>query len=112
MKTVTTVVIKLRAYIWTGNLIYSMGLMYLTEQTKNSSLFIRDVMSVGLDVCACVSNFFQIAISPTIFLRFLRHLAHVISVPLCNKTVEQFFKILLLQIFREFLFFIFFFANR
>jgi len=65
-------------------------------------------MSVGLDVCACVSNFFQIAISPTIFLRFLRHLAHVISVPLCNKTVEQFFKILLLQIFREFLFFIFF----
>ena len=76
----------------------------LFSEIHVSSLLICDVCQSGC-LCLCVTNFFHITTSPTIFLVFLRKLAHL---PLCNETLEQIFKILLSQIFVDFLLFLFF----
>ena len=82
----------------------------LFSEIHVSSLLICDVCQSGC-LCLCVTNFFHITTSPTIFLVFLRKLAHLIYVPLCNETLEQIFKILLSQFFVDFLLFLFFFCK-
>jgi len=51
----------------------------------------------------CVSsNFFQITTPPTVFVRFSQTLAHMICVPVCKKTVEQVYEILISKFWTNF----------
>ena len=58
-------------------------------------VLVTDVRSVCVDFYC--QTFFQILTIPTVFLLFWRNFAHNIYVPICRKTVEQIFEILILS---------------
>ena len=72
---------------------------FFTRTTRakiNPGYSIDDWLAGWMDFCLS-SDLFQVATPPTVIVWFLRNLAHMIYVPVCKKTVEQIFKILILK---------------